>query len=116
MTTKTIEITALPQSSMGNARRLTVVRYGKRANGKKAYIQAGLHADEPPGLLVMHHLMDELDRLDEEDRIDGEIVLVPVANPVGISQWRDTVLNGRTDFNTRYQLQPQPPGHNRSGV
>lgn len=100
MTTKTIDITALPQCSMGNARRLTVVRYGKCANGKKAYIQAGLHADEPPGLLVMHHLMDELDRLDEEGRIDGEIVLVPVANPVGISQWRDTALSGRADFNT----------------
>ena len=79
---------------------MTIIRYGKCANGKKAYIQAGLHADEPPGLLVMHHLMDELDQLDEEDRIDGEIVLVPVANPVGISQWRDTVLSGRADFNT----------------
>ena len=85
---------------MGNARRLTIIRYGKCTNGKKAYIQAGLHADEPPGLLVMHHLMDELDQLDEEDRIDGEIVLVPVANPVGVSQWRDTVLSGRADFNT----------------
>ena len=100
MTTKKIERIALPQSSMGNARRLTIVRYGRCANGKKAYLQAGLHADEPPGLLVMHHLMDELDQLDEEDRIDGEIVLVPVANPVGISQWRDTVLSGRADFNT----------------
>ena len=100
MTTKKIERIALPQSSMGNARRLTIVRYGKCANGKKAYIQAGLHADEPPGLLVMHHLMDELDQLDEEGCIDGEIVLVPVANPVGISQWRDTVLSGRSDFNT----------------
>ena len=48
----------------------------------------------------MHHLMDELDQLDEAGRIDGEIVLVPVANPVGISQWRDTMLTGRTDFNT----------------
>ena len=100
MTTKTIDITALPQCSMGNVRRLTVVKYGNRTNGKKAYIQAGLHADEPPGLLVMHHLMEELDRLDEGNRIDGEIVLVPVANPVGISQWRDTVLSGRSDFNT----------------
>ena len=100
MTTKKIQRIALPQSSMGNGRRLTIIRYGTRANGKKAYIQAGLHADEPPGLLVMHHLVDELDQLDEEGRIDGEIVLVPVANPVGISQWRDTVLSGRADFNT----------------
>ena len=100
MTTKKIERIALPQSSMGNARRLTLFRYGARASGKKAYIQAGLHADEPPGLLVMHHLIEELDQLDEADRINGEIVLVPVANPIGISQWRDTVLSGRADFNT----------------
>ena len=100
MTTKKIQRIALPQSSMGNARRLTIIRYGERANGQKAYIQAGLHADEPPGLLVMHHLIDALDRMDEEDRIDGEILLVPLANPIGISQWRDTVLSGRADFNT----------------
>ena len=100
MTTKKIERIALPQCSMGNTRRLTIFRYGKNANGKKAYIQAGLHADEPPGLLVMHHLMHELDQQDEEGRIEGEIVLVPVANPVGISQWRDTALSGRADFNT----------------
>ncbi|MBW2613792.1 MAG: succinylglutamate desuccinylase/aspartoacylase family protein [Deltaproteobacteria bacterium] len=100
MITKTIEDIELPQSSMGNARSLKIIRYGNKANGKKAYIQAGLHADEPPGLLVMHHLMKKLDRLDKEGRIEGEIVLVPVANPVGISQWRDTVLFGRADFNT----------------
>jgi len=100
MTTKSIEHIDLPQSSMGNSRSLTVIRYGKKTNGKKAYLQAGLHADEPPGLLVMHHLIHLLDRLDEKNKIAGEIVLVPVANPIGISQWRDTVLTGRADFNT----------------
>jgi predicted deacylase len=99
MTTKTIESIELPQSSMANKRTLTVVRYGEGTN-QKAYLQAGLHADEPPGLLVMHHLMNQLDKLDADDRIVGQIVLVPVANPVGISQWRDTMLTGRADFNT----------------
>jgi len=99
MTTKTTESIELPQSSMANKKTLTVVRYGEGSN-KKAYLQAGLHADEPPGLLVMHHLINQLDRLDADDRIPGQIVLVPVANPVGISQWRDTTLAGRTDFNT----------------
>ena len=100
MPTKSIETIDLPRSSMANTRTLTVVRYGEGANGKKAYLQAGLHADEPPGLLVMHHLMNQLDRLDAEGRIQGKIVLVPVANPVGISQWRYTTLIGRADFNT----------------
>ena len=67
MTTKKIQRIALPQSSMGNARRLTIFRYGTRANGKKAYIQAGLHADEPPilagqddGANPVEHLLNAL--------------------------------------------------------
>ncbi|MBK9655364.1 MAG: succinylglutamate desuccinylase/aspartoacylase family protein, partial [Rhodanobacteraceae bacterium] len=45
-----------------------------------------LHADEPPGLLVAYHLRRELAALESEHRIHGEIVLVPMANPVGSAQ------------------------------
>ncbi len=83
---------------MGNTRTLTSIRYGVGSGGKKAYIQAGLHADEPPGFLVMHHLMQRLDHADADGAIAGEIVLVPVANPIGVAQWRDEILQGRFDF------------------
>ena len=98
MPTRTIEYIRLPASAMGNARSLTLFRYGNRSNGRKAYIQAGLHADEAPGYLVMHHLMEKLDRVDRRDAITGEILMVPVANPIGVSQWRDENLSGRFDF------------------
>ena len=98
MPSKTIDKFPLPTASMGNARELTLVRYGQRADGKKAYIQAGLHADEPPSFLVMHHLIERLDQADAEGRIMGEVVLVPVANPIGVDQWRDETLQGRFDF------------------
>jgi hypothetical protein len=52
----------------------------------KAYIQASLHADELPGMLVAHHLRGLLNELDAAGRIVGEIVLVPMANPIGLSQ------------------------------
>jgi len=96
--TKTINRHPLPVSSMGNERSLTVVQYGPRDKGKKVYIQAGLHADEAPGFLVMHHLLDMLDQADAANSIDGQIMVVPVANPIGVGQWRDEALQGRFDF------------------
>jgi len=95
---KTIQQHSLPATSLGNARSLTVVRYGDPTAANKAYLQAGLHADEAPGFVVMHHLFDLLDQADSENNIDGQILLVPVANPIGISQWRDETLMGRFDF------------------
>ena len=98
MPTHTVASFTLPGASMGNTRTLAIHRYGDRSTPVKAYLQAGLHADEAPGFLVMHHLMDRLDRLDTENAITGDIVLVPVANPIGVSQWRDDWLQGRFDF------------------
>ncbi len=100
--TKIVTRHLLPVSSMGNERSLTVVQYGLRGvgnrGGKKAYIHAGLHADEAPGYLVMHYLLDLLDRADAANTIDGHIMVVPVANPIGVGQWRDEALQGRFDF------------------
>lgn len=90
----------LPTASMGNQRSLRVVRYGNETAGRKAYIQAALHADEPPGILVIHHLMSMLDKAAASGEITGEIVLVPAANPVGLAQWRQEGVVGRFDFAT----------------
>lgn len=98
MTTKTVEKRILPVSNMGNERTLTIIRYGSGSAGKKAYLQAGLHADEAPGYLVMHHLINLLDTADAEGNIPGEVLLIPVANPIGTGQWRDEVLRGRFDY------------------
>jgi predicted deacylase len=96
--TKTIKRHPLPASSMGNERTLTIIHYGDQNSQKKAYIQAGLHADEAPDFVVMHHLINLLDQADAAKKIEGQIILVPVANPIGVSQWRDEILQGRFDF------------------
>ncbi len=98
MTTRTTETHHLPAASMANARTLEILRYGSKNRRPKAYIQAGLHADEAPGYLVMHHLIEALDRIDAERGIRGEVVVVPAANPIGVSQWRDDRLQGRFNF------------------
>ena len=84
--THTIDTVALPAMSPGTTYQLTIHRFGNPGARPKAYFQAALHADETPGLLVGHHLLRALIDADAEGRIVGEIVLVPVANPIGLSQ------------------------------
>lgn len=88
----------LPCPSPGTRRALTVHRYGRRGAHPKAYFHAALHADEWPGLLVLHHLTRRLDEAADAGRILGEIVLVPVANPVGIAQVLNERVLGRFAF------------------
>jgi predicted deacylase len=76
----------LLSNTPGTSRELVSLHYGKPGSNKKAYLHAGLHADEPPGLLVLHHLLALLDQAEKDGRICGEIVVVPVANPIGLSQ------------------------------
>jgi uncharacterized protein len=83
---KVIETIALVSPSPGTTRKLTVHRYGTPGAGPKAYFQAALHADEYPGLLVANHLIGLLDAADQEGAITGEIIVVPVANPIGLGQ------------------------------
>jgi predicted deacylase len=51
-----------------------------------AYIQASLHADEIPGLLVNHHLIKLLDEAAKSGRILNNIHICAYANPIGLSQ------------------------------
>ncbi len=74
--------------------------YGSPGSGRKAYIQAALHADEVPAMLVAQFLRRKLERLDAEGRVRGEIVLVPAANPIGLSQVVHGTPFGRFDLAT----------------
>ena len=47
--------------------------------GRKVYLQAGLHADEMPGVLVLQHLMALLDEAEKRGQILGEVLVVPAA-------------------------------------
>jgi hypothetical protein len=92
----------------GTTRELLSLHYGPAGNGRKAAIQASLHADEVPGLLVAHHLRGRLAELEARGALRGEVVLVPFANPIGLSQRVLQAFEGRFDlasgenFNRRY--------------
>lgn len=94
MARQTARLNLIP-ASPGTTRTLTVHRYGAEGNRPKAYLQASLHADETPGMLVLHHL---LRLLDEAGAINGEIVIVPYANPIGLAQYLNLVQVGRYDL------------------
>ena len=98
---------ALLSPAPGTQRELISLHYGQTGNAK-AYIQASLHADELPGMLVAHHLRLKLNALQVAGRIAGEIILVPMANPIGLSQYSLHLHQGRFEatsgqnFNRHY--------------
>jgi predicted deacylase len=39
----------------------------------------------------MHHLIDKLNRADSDNKIEGQIILIAVANAIGASKWRENL-------------------------
>jgi hypothetical protein len=72
--------------ALGTQRQLTSFAFGRAGSSPKAYIQASLHADELPGMLVAHHLRGLLEASEQRGELLGQVVLVPMANPIGLSQ------------------------------
>ena len=88
----------LLSNSLGSHRSLSSFHYGTPGHGPKVYIQASLHAEELPGMLVAHHLRALLDTADAASQILGEVILVPVANPIGLAQRVDHKPMGRFEL------------------
>lgn len=83
----------------GTARQIHSFHYGPQDGACKVYIQASLHADELPGMLVAWYLKQRLSELENAGLLLGEVVVVPVANPIGLEQvLMDTPLG-------RYELE-----------
>ena len=90
--------------------RLPVLLYRGSSNRPGAYLQAALHADEPPGVAVIHELARLLERAEAEGRLQENVTLVPYANPIGLTQVIDGRHLGRfhlasgTNFNRAFPL------------
>lgn len=86
--------------SLGSQKNLVSFHYGSGNDGPKVYIQASLHAEELPGMLVAHHLRSQLEEADQSGRIRGRVILVPAANPIGLAQRLDHRAMGRFELDT----------------
>lgn len=95
--------------------RLPVLLYRGSSNRPGAYLQAALHADEPPGVAVIHELAALLERAEAEGRLKENVTLVPYANPIGLSQVIDGRhlgrfhLGGGINFNRAFPLPNAAP-------
>lgn len=92
-----LQTIALPRAALGNRREVQVLRFGEPGARPKAYLQAGLHADELPGMLVLRRLAELLSEAAGRGEIRGEILIVPVANPIGVAQVVQGYLRGRVE-------------------
>ena len=90
----------LQSSYVGTQREIVSFHYGQAAAGEKVYIQASLHADELPGMMVAHHLRQHLAKFEANNQLRGEVVVVPVANPIGLAQTVSRSQLGRFDVAT----------------
>ncbi|WP_248751276.1 succinylglutamate desuccinylase/aspartoacylase family protein [Pseudomonas sp. MWU15-20650] len=85
----------------GTTRQIHSFHYGPAHAASKVYIQASLHADELPGMLVLWHLKQRLAHLESVGLLRWRVVLVPVANPLGLEQILMDVPQGRFDNDSR---------------
>lgn len=81
-----IERIPLKSPMPGTDRYLTVHRFGNIGSRPKAYLHAALHADEWPGLMALQHLIPLLLKADAAGHVSGEIIVLPYANPIGLTQ------------------------------
>ncbi len=82
------------------ARTIAAWRLTGSGDGPCAVLQAGVHADEIPPMLVLHHLLPKLRQAEAEGSLRGDITVIPQANPIGIRQFTARRLLGRFDAAT----------------
>ncbi len=74
---------------------------GSDPAAQSAYLQAALHGDELPGVVAIDALMPKLLAAEREGRLRGRMTVVPMANPIGRSQYLFGDRQGRFHLGTR---------------
>ncbi len=93
------ELVSLLPLAPGSQISFPVHRFGTPGARPKAYVQAALHADEVPAILVAQKLKALLEAAEAAGELEGEVVLVPSANPIGLAQQLQGQHHGRFDLN-----------------
>jgi len=79
----------------GRSTELNYFRIGPEQADRKVYLQAALHCDEQPGILILHHLLQLLRAADERGELAAQFVLFPMVNPLGMADIEFDKLQGR---------------------
>lgn len=83
----------------GRTTELRYFRIGpeRKTGVPKVYLQAALHADEQPGIMVLHHLLAMLKQADARNELEAEFVVMPMVNPLGMANLAFNQHQGRYD-------------------
>ena len=76
----------IPNNSIGTHRELLEYQFITNESAPVVFIQAGLHADEWPGILTIQHLIPLLEQLETENKLLANFRILPYANPIGLDQ------------------------------
>jgi predicted deacylase len=90
----------LVSPAIGTHRELVAFHFGPAGSEQKIFIQASLHADETPAMLAAVLLKRRLLELEANHALAARIVLVPVANPIGLAQSVLGQFVGRFELNS----------------
>ena len=85
----------IPSDTPGLSCALQYYRFGDQGKGAKIFMQAGLHADEQPGMLILHHLLPMLEKAEQEGRLNAEFIVMPMVNPLGMAHMQFHTHRGR---------------------
>lgn len=87
---------------------LTYFKIGSPAP-RKIFLQAALHADEQPGILILHHLLKYLIDADEKGLLNAQFVVFPMVNPLGMGDIGFLQHQGRYDRSSGVNFNRQWP-------
>lgn len=90
-----VDVSLNVRSDSGEPLRVRAWRYQGDGSGPTVHLQAGVHADEIAGMLVLHRLMPRLQAAKDKGLLKGSVTVVPQANPFGIGQFRQGRILGR---------------------
>lgn len=79
---------------------INIHRFAGRNKGPSVYIQAGIHGNEHPGILVATELLAKIEQSTANGSLAGSVTVVPVCNPIALSQIIKGEIVGRFDLNT----------------
>ncbi|HMT94610.1 succinylglutamate desuccinylase/aspartoacylase family protein [uncultured Thiothrix sp.] len=83
--------------SPGKTTELVCFKLGSEQAQRKVYLQAALHADEQPGILVLHHLLKLLKQAEEQGLLNAQFMVFPMVNPLGMGDIGFRQHQGRYD-------------------